>query len=346
MHCSICSGHVISSDSNIESVTVPTTVVTSLGTGITKIVASNQCVCAIFGAASELACWGKFGFEQFEGGTWEGMYYVIEPPPTGSVLTGVTGIADVAVGNKHACLLFLDGSVQCGGQNFYGGVGDGVLTDMDVETPWTTIDYGSGATVASIAVSGSLTCAILSGSNALMCHGDRQLMGGVGGGESWEPVASPAVVFSGDVASVAVGPNSVCALFATNNGVRCWGQDGSGQLGDGYGNTARTTLPLYDILFPGQLFSSLSPVLPSLPTLSMSPTGTSCSVHQPTSVLWCWGNNDAGQLGASAAISSAVVTPVSVLADVAQVSVGGHHVCAVTTSAELQCWGANGECCV
>ncbi len=54
--------------------------------------------------------------------------------------------------------------------------------------------------------------------------------------------------------------------------------------------------------------------------------------------LWCWGNNDHGQLGDGTFTSTKWPTKVKI-GKVTSVSVGYTHACAVTTSAELMCWG-------
>jgi alpha-tubulin suppressor-like RCC1 family protein len=61
----------------------------------------------------------------------------------------------------------------------------------------------------------------------------------------------------------------------------------------------------------------------------------------------CWGYNDNGQLGNGAASSFIAVNPVAVAGtrQYLQVSAGGDHTCAVTTTDKAYCWGSgrNGE---
>ncbi len=68
----------------------------------------------------------------------------------------------------------------------------------------------------------------------------------------------------------------------------------------------------------------------------------SCGVATDGS-LYCWGLNDADQLGTGDAIARATPTRVGADRDWRQVSAGLHYACAVKTSGALYCWGANGS---
>ncbi len=58
--------------------------------------------------------------------------------------------------------------------------------------------------------------------------------------------------------------------------------------------------------------------------------------------LWCWGNNSRGQVGIGT-WGNVEPTPVQVhnLSDVTKISVGGSHVCALTSGPGYYCWGDN-----
>jgi alpha-tubulin suppressor-like RCC1 family protein len=55
--------------------------------------------------------------------------------------------------------------------------------------------------------------------------------------------------------------------------------------------------------------------------------------------VYCWGANDAGQLGNGTTVDSASVVPVASLTDVASIAVGYHHSCAVRRDGTVACWG-------
>jgi len=64
-----------------------------------------------------------------------------------------------------------------------------------------------------------------------------------------------------------------------------------------------------------------------------------CAIREDSS-LWCWGNNEYGQLGLEY-FGSATNTPQFVTSGVSLVSLGWNHTCAVKVDGSLWCWGYN-----
>jgi alpha-tubulin suppressor-like RCC1 family protein len=59
--------------------------------------------------------------------------------------------------------------------------------------------------------------------------------------------------------------------------------------------------------------------------------------------LWCWGNNDFGQLGDGTVTSKAFPRKVGALTGWKDVAAGGGHSCAIRQTGEMYCWGWNGQ---
>jgi alpha-tubulin suppressor-like RCC1 family protein len=125
-------------------------------------------------------------------------------------------------------------------------------------------------------------------------------------------------------ATLATGGNHSCALIA-NHEVRCWGRNGSGQLGN-VATSADSALPV-----TATLFSTITSVAAG--------GDTSCAL-QIDGVVKCWGRNTEGQLGdGSTTTSTAPVTVTGVTGTA--VSVGFRHACALLANGAVNCWGLN-----
>ena len=64
--------------------------------------------------------------------------------------------------------------------------------------------------------------------------------------------------------------------------------------------------------------------------------------------VWCWGENGRGQLGSGAsgagpAANRSAPVPVHLDVEVAAITAGGAHTCAITIDDEVWCWGANDQ---
>jgi alpha-tubulin suppressor-like RCC1 family protein len=124
--------------------------------------------------------------------------------------------------------------------------------------------------------------------------------------------------------SISVGGAHVCALL--NDGhVACWGDNSSGQLGDG----------TYTKHFTATEVPGLTDAI------SISAGGShTCAVTQ-TGHVKCWGNNYSGQLGNGTKQTGMVPTEIPGLTDVVAISAGSEHTCAVLRDGGAKCWGKN-----
>ena len=180
-----------------------------------------------------------------------------------------------------------------------------------------------------VAFGGFHGCA-LSAAGAVSCWGENT-RGQLGDGSGVDKRSTPKGVtgLGSGVAAIASGYLHSCAL-TTAGGVRCWGENASGQLGDGT-LTRRTT--------PSTVFGLSSGVV------AIAAGGNHSCALLASGGLRCWGENVYGQLGAgdgSFGVNRSNPVPVSGFSTGAiSVSVGGHHTCAVRADGTLWCWGQN-----
>jgi alpha-tubulin suppressor-like RCC1 family protein len=129
----------------------------------------------------------------------------------------------------------------------------------------------------------------------------------------------------GGIASVAAGESHTCAL-TTAGGVKCWGDNSSGQLGN------------------GTLASSLVPV--DVSGLSTGATAViaggqhTCALTTRGGVK-CWGDNSFGQLGSPGGSLSTPTDVTGLTSGVAAITAGYDYTCALTSAGGVKCWGDN-----
>lgn len=137
---------------------------------------------------------------------------------------------------------------------------------------------------------------------------------------------------------LAAGAAHTCAITPVG-GLRCWGYNAFGQLGDG--TLTNRTAPV-DVAFLDRNVISVD-----------AGAAHTCALLRDTVVgskVKCWGFNYWGQLGNGSSTgpqlcsgSPCSTTPVEVigLTDPVSIAAGGFHTCAVTRLGALKCWGEN-----
>ena len=137
------------------------------------------------------------------------------------------------------------------------------------------------------------------------------------------------------VVVISAGYNHTCALV-TDGTIRCWGENTSGQLGDGTTTQRLTPVPVTGITTAVALSAGYSH------TCALLADGA----------LRCWGAGTSGQLGDGTTAQRLTPVPVMTgtidgfgnpiaLSGVTNVSVSSSHTCAIMSDGTAKCWGDN-----
>ncbi len=282
----------------------------------TALAAGDGSTCALLQTGS-IVCWGINGIGQLGDGTTTQRLMPV-------MVSGISGATAVTAGSSHTCAL-MAGKVRCWGLNSSGQLGDGSTTNRT-----TPITASGISTATAIAAGAEHTCAVLQ-DGSVRCWGSND-QGQLGDGTRVDrsaPVTVPGITTA---VAIAAGGHHTCALLTpASAGVRCWGDNQSGQLGDG--STTDRTAPV---------------AVSGITTATAIAAGSAHSCARlSTGQVRCWGSNVSGQLGNGTGANSAVPVGVSGITTAVSVASGSFHSCAVLTSSvpgsgAVRCWGSNG----
>jgi len=280
------------------------------------VVAGYFHTCAVT-ASDGAKCWGYNDYGQIGDGTTTNRSIPVDV----SGLT--TNIVSLVAGGFHSCALTTGGDAKCWGDNYCGELGDGTTTAHSAPVDVS----GLGTGVTTLAAGGSHTCALTAG-GGIKCWGSNRY-GQLGDGTTTNRNLAVEVVGLGsDVAALATGQDHTCAL-TTGGGVKCWGRNYGGMLGDG--TTIDRSTPV-----------DVTGLNSGITAIAVGGTHT-CALTTARTVK-CWGNNDAGQLGDGTTTNRSIPVDVNGLgSDIVAVAAGGAHTCALTASGAVKCWGWNDQ---
>ncbi len=263
-----------------------------------------------------------------------------------------TGINNIRAGDTHTCALLSTGGLRCWGTATSGQLGYGNNLSVGASStglypyPYSAGDVPLMGKATKFAVGQNHTCALLD-TGFVRCWGKNDV-GQLGLNSKQnvgdaEPITNFGYVnLGGIVTSISAGYNHTCALMDTGN-VRCWGANGSGQLGYSITQNVGDDEPAY-------WFKDVDLGANVLVKEIVAGGNHTCAITT-TNTVRCWGYNYHGQLGLGTGGSSANVGDNEKPATVAEVnlggaipvqlSLGGNHTCALLENGFLRCWGLN-----
>lgn len=238
--------------------------IAGLSEGVTSISVRRNNIC-VRTSRGGVKCWGSMNLPEVGG-------YLF---PYGDVPLDVPGLSEgvlqVSSGEYHSCALTLLG-VKCWGNNFVGQLGNGTnalsLLPIDV--------VGLNGAVEGLSSGGGQTCALLR--VGLKCWG------WFNGSNSGSLLPVDVAGLGAEAVGVGAGYGHTCAVVG-QGGLKCWGFNSDGQLGNGSGGQfADSFVPVDVVGLRGQV-------------VAFSGGGWhSCALKTDNSVQ-CWGRNSSGQLG-------------------------------------------------
>ena len=239
-------------------------------TGATRVVAGNGHSCALRDDGTVL-CWGRNDAGQLGRGTLSPS--ALAPAP----VVGLSNASALVASAMGACAVRADGTVSCWGSNERGELGNGG-GPLSASTPQPVTGLAAVAALATSA-SSQHVCALRT-DGGISCWGDNRARQIADSGTVLRAATPLRITLTGTVTAIATGASHSCvALLA--GGVRCWGGNAEGQLGDGTTVDRGAAAPVDTLTDSSALAAG---------------DQHTCSLDSRGAVS-CWGWNVSGQLG-------------------------------------------------
>lgn len=292
-----------------------------LESGVISMGAGSYQVCAALSDGTA-RCWGDVA----SGSLGDGRGFYTWPPVE---VTAFGAVREIALGSTHGCALTTGGGVKCAGDGRRGGLGDGTR-DVRSEPKFVT---GLETVVKNVHVTWEeLGCALLE-TDEVQCWGDN-LWGGLGTTVLTETFSlTPTTVMSLPVGAALLSTSNrhSCAL-TTEGGLKCWGDNEHGQLGDGTTESRSTPVDVAGLTSGVKWVDTAS-------TFYLGDKSSTCAVTNAGGVK-CWGGNVDGYLGVGS--NEDQHTPIDIpglTSGVQSVSTNHQVTCVLTTQGGVKCWG-------
>ena len=294
---------------------------TGLSSGVSQISAGYGYTCAVLSKGTA-KCWGANTKGQLGNNSRTNALSPVD-------VLNLSGIRAITTGYEHTCALLSTGAVRCWGRDIEGNVGNnstvgqsGDINERHYLTPQAV--YGLSSGVTQISAGQYHTCALLN-TGGVKCWG-YNVRGPLGNGNntSYDYPVDVSGLSSG-VIQISAGEEHTCAVLS-NGGVRCWGLNTNGRLGNN--STSETNVPVN--------VSNISNAI-----LVAAGGKHTCAVLS-TGAVQCWGFGGNGNLGNNSVKSDNTI-PVTVLdwsgVKAIGIETGMNHSCALLSTGAVKCWG-------
>lgn len=309
-------------------VTEPSVTMPDPSLSIRTMSLGSQHTCAIL-SDSNLYCWGEGQNGQTGLGINADRKTITDP-----VNLNMEAVVEVSAGGQLTCARLANDEVYCWGLNSSGELGIGTNDNHLIPSSPVDLDFAP----LQIVTGAAHACARLE-NDTVQCWGDNssgQLGDNNGGVDSNTPSNSVNLP-AGAVTDVTAGALFNCAIVDTS--VYCWGENGSGQLGNNDGTN--TDL---DVSTAALNIGSEVPV-------DVVGGGEHACVLTASGKVYCWGESDAGQTGQNDTTDdlAPVLVDFGAAYTVEKIAAGSDHTCVSLlptdtsdTSRPVRCWGEGG----
>jgi len=236
---------------------------------------------------------------------------------------------EIVAGSKHFCARMGDGTVRCWGSSDFGALGGG--------------DQGGGPEVARLAASLKPDPdAGVADAEAGADAGDGKDAGTEAGADAGAvdagvPTHTVTVLGVRGATQLSASASTTCARLDDGR-VLCWGNNEYGQLGLPAGKGGAATFDPFPHPTPSEV------ALPG-PALRVDVGDNSACAVLASGAVWCWGNDEQGQLARDGVTSAYVLAPgAASLGSIGALRIfpGTSTLLALTSSGGVVSWGAVG----
>jgi len=232
-------------------------------------------------------------------------------------LGGGSGVVAIAAGGSFSLALKKNGAVYAWGNNKVGELGNGTLKDHP--TPIAVSSLGAGSGVVAIAAGTSFALALTSGGKVLAWGNNKS--GELGTGTTinkTKPVQVQGLGSGSGVVAISAGDSFAMALKSDGT-VLAWGNDGSGELGDGNGGHGNTSSIPVQATGLGSGSEVVSITTGFSHALALTSSGS----------LYAWGDDHSGQLGDAGTTDQYTPELLGSFTNATAVTAGGAHTLAL-----------------